>query len=84
VHIDWVEHHPHGIVPFCAPNILWSVEPPDCFATLAIPDFIRNTGMRGPGHAQFCCRLGTPPATGATMGSHRRPLAKFDVSAGHP
>ena len=23
-----------------------SVGPPDCFATLAIPDFIRNTGMR--------------------------------------
>ncbi len=46
VHIDWVEHHPPGIVPFWAPNILWSVGPPDCFATLAIPDFIRNTGMR--------------------------------------
>ena len=26
--------------------MLWSVGPPDCFATLAIPDFIRNTGMR--------------------------------------
>ncbi len=46
VHIDWVEHHPPGIVRFWAPNILWSVGPPDCFATLAIPDFIRNTGMR--------------------------------------
>ena len=46
VHIDWVEHHPPGIVRFWAPNILWSVEPPDCFATLAIPDFIRNTGMQ--------------------------------------
>lgn len=46
VHIDWVEHHPPGIVPFWAPSILWSVEPPDCFATLAIPDLIRNTGMR--------------------------------------
>ena len=46
VHIDWVEHHPPGIVRFWAPNILWSVGPPDCFATLTIPDFIRNTGMR--------------------------------------
>jgi transcriptional regulator with XRE-family HTH domain len=46
VHIDWTEHHPKGIVPFWAPNILWSVETPDCFATLTIPDFIRNTGMR--------------------------------------
>jgi hypothetical protein len=26
--------------------MLWSVGPPDCFATLPIPDFIRNTGMR--------------------------------------
>lgn len=46
VHIDWVEHHPPGIVPFWAPNILWGVEPPECFATLALPDFIRDTGMR--------------------------------------
>jgi transcriptional regulator with XRE-family HTH domain len=46
VHIDWVEHHPPGIVAFWAPSMLWSVGPPDCFATLAIPDFIRNTGMR--------------------------------------
>ncbi len=46
VHIDWVEHHPPGIVRFWAPNILWSVGPPDCFATLAIPDLIRNTGTR--------------------------------------
>lgn len=46
VHIDWVEHHPRGIVPFWAPNILWSVETPDCFATLTMPDEIRTTGMR--------------------------------------
>src|SRR4051812_15547918 len=45
VHIDWTEHHPPDIVPFWAPNILWSVETPDCFATLTMPDFIRNTGM---------------------------------------
>ena len=46
VHIDWTKHHPPGIMPFWAPNILWGVEPPYCFATLVIPDFIRNTGMR--------------------------------------
>lgn len=45
-HVDWVEHHPPGIVRFWAPSMLWSVGPPSCFATLAIPDFIRNTGMR--------------------------------------
>ncbi|WP_169799256.1 helix-turn-helix domain-containing protein [Nocardioides jensenii] len=46
VHIDWKEHHPTGIVAFWAPNMLWTVETPDCFATLSMPDFIRNTGMR--------------------------------------
>lgn len=46
VHIDWKEHHPTGIVAFWAPNILWTVETPDCFATLEMPDLIRNTGMR--------------------------------------
>ncbi len=45
-HIDWVEHHPVGIVAFWAPSELWSVEPPTCFATCDIPDEIRNTGMR--------------------------------------
>ncbi len=45
-HIDWVEHHPSGIVKFWAPSELWAVEPPTCFATLEIPDEIRNTGMR--------------------------------------
>lgn len=45
-HIDWVEHHPTGIVKFWAPSMLWAVEPPTCFATLRIPDEIRNTGMR--------------------------------------
>ncbi|WP_447925906.1 helix-turn-helix domain-containing protein [Georgenia muralis] len=44
--VDWVEHHPKGIVAFWAPSMLWSVEPPTCFATLRIPDEIRNTGMR--------------------------------------
>jgi hypothetical protein len=46
VHIDWVEHHPPGIVPFWAPDLLWTVEAPDCFATLVMPDLIRDTGMR--------------------------------------
>jgi transcriptional regulator with XRE-family HTH domain len=45
-HVDWVEHHPTGIVKFWAPSMLWAVEPPTCFATLHIPDEIRNTGMR--------------------------------------
>lgn len=45
-HVDWVEHHPPGIVKFWAPSMLWSVGPPTCFATLEIPDFIKNTGMR--------------------------------------
>ncbi|MFD1506069.1 helix-turn-helix domain-containing protein [Georgenia yuyongxinii] len=44
--VDWVEHHPKGIVAFWAPSILWSVEPPTCFATLHIPDLIQDTGMR--------------------------------------
>ena len=45
-HIDWVEHHPPGIVRFWAPSILWTVPPPNCFATLSIPDAIEKTGMR--------------------------------------
>ena len=44
--VDWVEHHPPGIVKFWAPSMLWAVEPPTCFATLRIPDEIRDTGMR--------------------------------------
>lgn len=44
--VDWVEHHPKGIVKFWAPSMLWAVEPPTCFATLRIPDSIHNTGMR--------------------------------------
>ncbi|HET7475927.1 MAG TPA: helix-turn-helix transcriptional regulator [Dermatophilaceae bacterium] len=44
--VDWAEHHPKGIVKFWAPSMLWAVEPPTCFATLRIPDEIRNTGMR--------------------------------------
>lgn len=41
--VDWVEHHPKGIVAFWAPSMLWSVEAPTCFATLHIPDLIHNT-----------------------------------------
>lgn len=44
--VDWVEHHPKGIVKFWAPSMLWAVEPPTCFATLRIPDAIHKTGMR--------------------------------------
>lgn len=44
--VDWVEHHPKGIVAFWAPSMLWSVEPPTCFVTLRIPDLIHDTGMR--------------------------------------
>ena len=44
--VDWVEHHPKGIVKFWAPSMLWAVEPPTCFATLRIPDEILKTGMR--------------------------------------
>jgi transcriptional regulator with XRE-family HTH domain len=40
VHIDWKEHHPPGIVAFWVPSILWSVETPDCFATLGMYDDI--------------------------------------------
>jgi transcriptional regulator with XRE-family HTH domain len=43
VHIDWKEHHPPGIVAFWTPNILWHVEPPDCFATLEMYDGIGHT-----------------------------------------
>ena len=52
VHIDWSEHHPKGIVPFWAPNMLWSVGPPDCFATLADPRLHPQHGHAGLGHAR--------------------------------
>lgn len=45
-HVDWGEHHPKGVVKFWAPSMLWAVESPTCFATLRIPDEIRDTGMR--------------------------------------
>jgi transcriptional regulator with XRE-family HTH domain len=41
--VDWAEHHPPGVVAFWAPSMLWSVEPPTCFATLHIPDLIGHT-----------------------------------------
>lgn len=49
--VDWVEHHPKGIVAFWAPSMLWAVEPPMCFTTIQMPDLIHNTykmqwGMR--------------------------------------
>lgn len=42
--VDWVEHHPTGIVAFWAPSKLWPVEPPICFSTLYMPDLIRDSG----------------------------------------
>jgi transcriptional regulator with XRE-family HTH domain len=44
--IDWVEHDVPDLPRFWAPNMLWAVEPPTCFATLELPDQIRHTGMR--------------------------------------
>ncbi len=41
--VDWVEHHPEGIVAFWVPSRLWPVEPPICFATLYFPDLIHST-----------------------------------------
>ncbi len=41
--VDWVEHHPRGIVKFWVPSMLWAVEPPTCFATIQMPDLIHNT-----------------------------------------
>lgn len=41
--VDWVEHHPKGIVAFWAPSMLWAVEPPMCFATIKMPDLICHT-----------------------------------------
>lgn len=41
--VDWVEHHPTGIVAFWAPGMLWRVEPPTCFATIHMPDQIHHT-----------------------------------------
>jgi transcriptional regulator with XRE-family HTH domain len=46
VHVDWQQHHPKGILPFWAPNILWSVETPLCFATLEMLDEIDDEGVR--------------------------------------
>ncbi|TYL50013.1 helix-turn-helix transcriptional regulator [Nocardioides sp. BGMRC 2183] len=43
-HIDWIEHEPPGIAAFWAPSMLWSVEPPMCFATITfLPDLLRYT-----------------------------------------
>ncbi len=41
--VDWVEHHPRGIVKFWVPSMLWAVEPPMCFATIQMSDLIHNT-----------------------------------------
>ncbi len=41
--VEFVEHHPTGIVAFWAPNRLWRVPTPDCFATLTVPDLLAHT-----------------------------------------
>jgi transcriptional regulator with XRE-family HTH domain len=41
--VEFVEHHPAGIVAFWAPNRLWRVPTPDCFATLHVPDLLQQT-----------------------------------------
>jgi transcriptional regulator with XRE-family HTH domain len=41
--VEFVEHHPTGIVAFWAPNRLWRVPTPDCFATLTVPDLLGHT-----------------------------------------
>jgi transcriptional regulator with XRE-family HTH domain len=43
--IDFEEYHPKGIVAFWAPNQLWRVPTPDCFAILKIPDLLRHTSQ---------------------------------------
>jgi DNA-binding XRE family transcriptional regulator len=45
VHIDWVEHRLPEMDPFWVPNMLWSVDMPDCFATLKIPDLVHDGPM---------------------------------------
>lgn len=46
-HIDWVEHHPPGIVAFWVPSMLWSVPAPMCFATIThMPDLIEISGKQ--------------------------------------
>jgi transcriptional regulator with XRE-family HTH domain len=42
-HVDFVEHHPKGIVAFWVPNRLWRVPTPECFATVSMPDLINHT-----------------------------------------
>ncbi len=41
--VRFTEHHPTGIVAFWAPDRLWRVPTPDCFATLRVPDLIGHT-----------------------------------------
>jgi transcriptional regulator with XRE-family HTH domain len=42
-HVDFKERHVRGVQAFWFPNMLWTVGPPDCFATLKIPDLINYT-----------------------------------------
>ena len=36
--VEFTEYHPTGIVAFWAPDRLWRVPAPDCFAILRVPD----------------------------------------------
>jgi transcriptional regulator with XRE-family HTH domain len=41
--VEFTEHHPEGIVAFWAPDRLWRVPTPDCFATIWVPDLLGHT-----------------------------------------
>jgi DNA-binding XRE family transcriptional regulator len=41
--VTFTEFHPTGVVAFWAPNRLWRVPTPDCFATLYVPDLLGHT-----------------------------------------
>ena len=41
--VVFTELHPEGIVAFWAPDRLWRVPTPDCFATLHVPDLLGRT-----------------------------------------
>jgi transcriptional regulator with XRE-family HTH domain len=41
--VEFTEFHPEGIVAFWAPDRLWRVPTPECFATLRVPDLLGDT-----------------------------------------
>lgn len=42
-YVDFEERKVRGVQAFWFPNMLWTVGPPDCFATLRVPDLINHT-----------------------------------------